>query len=1300
MASFVYDEFNDGSVGAQWTIDNGTGGSISEGGGSLNVATGSGEVWSAAFDPTWAYQAGITGNFDIICRMTVDSLTANTQQGGFLIRLDDSNWWDIVLLHGSTLDGDIVIGSRVRTGGTAAQRLQRYATRGLDRTLGGNYYIYFRIQRVGTEIYVYYSGYEDGRWVFLKPADRKLTTSAAVDIGLMGIHPGGSQTTFRFDWVRENTTGIIPIDDEFTSAPYDAGNTEGSYLITFADDQNLPAPYNDRNDWRYTNTDSFPWEHPPNIYMYGSDLQWDGGSGHQEITWTGIVPSGANFIVVLSGVNIQNNTGSEGWGVGILIRSATNPLISVKFDLGVMASARKYRLRWNDFTGGGNEILTSRTNNSLYSLELTRTGSVFSAEADDAGGSSDINCGSRDIPLLEGDVVISLVISAWGQGREDRPSGNIVFMGFGTQGGGDLLRNGEWFFDNSIWEGFNMGGRDFTSDNFGSHKQNYQIGTHTFRSGKGLANREAAFPGDPDYCYIYKNIDDDFDVYTKVIFPSSQTWKDYYYCGLVFFVDVDNHVAVNLQGKNAYNRAFIQHYKLLYNSYSTTTFDPGIRKDTVWLRMKRDMSDGLVRGFYSYTEPLEDLDWTERNPGTQFESWMEGKLGVFANNSDPGGGGPGPQYDVDFEFFRNWISGGPPVDDPTEERETRACSTCPSGSGSGFDGLLLHFNEDPFIDSSTNQSKTLSASGVGGSGYFPGNAWVEIPEANVWQAEGDAFAADMRVSHRTTPIGTEVYASLYEDNDNRWHLRHINDGGGVNFLYRRNGTDVINLSGAGGRITDTLEHHVAVTQDNDTYRLYLDGTLIDSDSFIDESFYLVDSPLYIGAKDGTTDFFYGDLVNLRMSKGTSRWTQQSFTPMTSGYYETDRFTQLLLFADPPELVDISDSGLAVWNPGQVVWGNRDVGTRIIRFGDYCGYFPGTQDGVAPYAIQLADNVNWYLKDDDFTLDAWVHPLSHFNYAGIIHQNTRWYWYIDSAGKLNWYIEDAGPPTFSMQSSGTVPIDEWSHIALTRSLELTGAGPDIPGFDGFMLPDSDVSGFLSTFGSGTGRWGRCNSGIFGGTPDDTNGMFGLEGDDQRFGFTNPSFTGTTTQIKVHIRAKDFSSGPTDFNVTLYSDGASSDGTRNIGTTGSYVNYTETFSIVKTAAQLTNLEVNISPEDGSFDTQFSEVEVELVGASIPSSPTPGTDSLGQVWRMYIKGVIQAQEEENFTIPNLTGPLWIGRGTSTADLFHGYMQELRLLLGKAVWTDNEFWPYDYPYFSEPVGLYVPTYRRRIHSIKGKGR
>jgi len=148
--------------------------------------------------------------------------------------------------------------------------------------------------------------------------------------------------------------------------------------------------------------------------------------------------------------------------------------------------------------------------------------------------------------------------------------------------------------------------------------------------------------------------------------------------------------------------------------------------------------------------------------------------------------------------------------------------------------------------------------------------------------------------------------------------------------------------------------------------------------------------------------------------------------------------------------------------------------------------------------------------------------------------------------------------------------------------------------------------MGTFGSGSASWDRINDGIDSGTPDDTNGVVGLDGDRWRGTFTSPSFSGSCTNIIVRFRAKN-DDGSDGVKVTLYSNGTASDGqSGNFFPSSSYSDFEENYTLSKTAANLTSLEVRIDSFSGSFDDWISEIEVEIVLPSSSSSSSSSTST----------------------------------------------------------------------------------------------
>ncbi len=192
----------------------------------------------------------------------------------------------------------------------------------------------------------------------------------------------------------------------------------------------------------------------------------------------------------------------------------------------------------------------------------------------------------------------------------------------------------------------------------------------------------------------------------------------------------------------------------------------------------------------------------------------------------------------------------------------------------------------------------------------------------------------------------------------------------------------------------------------------------------------------------------------------------------------------------------------------------------------------------------------------------------------------------ATGTDNWTFTEglsAGDNRFDVTGTNSWNLSGSDFLIVTYSQPAEGGNY-------FILPNEDVTLNGSFFGSGVGYWDRLDSGIDSGTPDDGNGVVGLDGDNWRFGFANPSFAGTSSEIIVRVRANGTGDGRTF--LRLYSDGSSSDGTGSWeAPIGSYGNYEKSFAVAKTAAQLTNLEVYIRADDYD-DDWISEIEVEIV------------------------------------------------------------------------------------------------------------
>lgn len=164
----------------------------------------------------------------------------------------------------------------------------------------------------------------------------------------------------------------------------------------------------------------------------------------------------------------------------------------------------------------------------------------------------------------------------------------------------------------------------------------------------------------------------------------------------------------------------------------------------------------------------------------------------------------------------------------------------------------------------------------------------------------------------------------------------------------------------------------------------------------------------------------------------------------------------------------------------------------------------------------------------------------------------------------------------------------------------------------------MSSTVTTFGAPTsgksGVWGRCSDGIFGpgtppgGGPNDSNRFQGYQGDAWRGTFTAPSYQGSCLALLVTVRNNTLVAAHNGtFSVELFSDGSISNGKFNQITTPSISNNTFTYNINKTAAQLANLELEVSlNEPTTANDAVYEVEIEVVLTSSSSSSSSCSSS----------------------------------------------------------------------------------------------
>lgn len=110
-----------------------------------------------------------------------------------------------------------------------------------------------------------------------------------------------------------------------------------------------------------------------------------------------------------------------------------------------------------------------------------------------------------------------------------------------------------------------------------------------------------------------------------------------------------------------------------------------------------------------------------------------------------------------------------------------------------------------------------------------------------------------------------------------------------------------------------------------------------------------------------------------------------------------------------------------------VLGNTSISTTQVKYGTGSVYFDGSGDALRITAAPSLD-----LRSGDFTIEAWV------NYSGSgLHEIYGQWGFIQgtfhiNAGKLVYYWAPYSINTYLMQTSISVPGNQWAHCAVTRS----------------------------------------------------------------------------------------------------------------------------------------------------------------------------------------------------------------------------------------------------------------------------
>ena len=320
--------------------------------------------------------------------------------------------------------------------------------------------------------------------------------------------------------------------------------------------------------------------------------------------------------------------------------------------------------------------------------------------------------------------------------------------------------------------------------------------------------------------------------------------------------------------------------------------------------------------------------------------------------------------------------------------------------------------------------QTYSASENLGSMYFDGNGdYVKVTNTTT-SVSGD-FTIECWLnfnSYRTSGANSRVFCMKPGGNaaDN---LQLIVDMGTPGVAGSISVWTNAYSAQASTPIDDDSWHHIAITRESGTIKIYIDGTLEGSGS---NSTTFDFSGHKIGTRDETADTtskFTGSIADFRTVVGTAVYTS-NFTPPTAPLTDITN-TLALVRGTNAGIIDKSQSVKTLTLNGDV-----KSSTTQTKYLSSSMYFDGTGD-----YIDLPDFVSdWGSKD--FTVEVWIYPTAvgtrynfgDFNSAGQNASSSLVFKFEND--KAKWWIQTT---TYnSIISAASISANAWTHIALVRN----------------------------------------------------------------------------------------------------------------------------------------------------------------------------------------------------------------------------------------------------------------------------
>lgn len=348
--------------------------------------------------------------------------------------------------------------------------------------------------------------------------------------------------------------------------------------------------------------------------------------------------------------------------------------------------------------------------------------------------------------------------------------------------------------------------------------------------------------------------------------------------------------------------------------------------------------------------------------------------------------------------------------------------------------LTVNGNVSVSTEAPFNPTSEYSITTDGGSGYFPGvnSNYLSVPSNAGFNFSSGTFTVECFVNFTNLSVSSQKIAGNYNSSTTGWSF-----GVDLNKLYFNSSGDGSDIIGTTSLVINTW-YHVAVSGSAGSYKLFLNG--VQDGSTYTGATSLAGGNLGIGAIGDRSGFIgtvpvNGYISNLRITNGRACYTS-NFTPPTSPVTLTSNGGATPSTAPTSSqvslLCDFTNAGIFdnTKKNNLVTVGNAQISTSVKKYGTGSMYFDGTGD----YLESPISSLWSFPANTTFTFECWINTpqkSDETNCILSIYNTTKNDQFVvrTRAGKLEVYTNNGAPSN----SVGTIPVNTWTHIAVSGTL---------------------------------------------------------------------------------------------------------------------------------------------------------------------------------------------------------------------------------------------------------------------------